>query len=85
MPGKLTFAVNKSTLSGGYAVTEAEVKRSMTLLFEEFKIVAEPGGAAAFAAAWSNRADLVGKSVAIVISGGNVDCERFCELTRVEE
>ena len=85
MPGILTFAVNKSILSGGYAVTEAEVKHAMVLLFEEFKIVTEPGGAVAFAAALGNRMEIAGKSIAIVISGGNMDCDRFCELACEEE
>jgi threonine dehydratase len=80
MPGILTFVVNKSLLSGGYAVTELEVKRAMLLLFEEFKIVTEPGGAVAFAAALYNRMEFAGKSIAIVISGGNIDCNRFCEI-----
>ena len=80
MPGILTFDVNKSLLSGGYALTELEVKHAMLLLFEEFKIVTEPGGAVAFAAALCNRMEFEGNSLAIVISGGNIDYDRFCEI-----
>jgi len=41
------------------------------------KLVTEPGGAVALAAALSGKIDLKGKTAAIVISGGNVDPQMF--------
>lgn len=72
-PGALTFAVNQPRLAGAVAVTEAEVFRAMRFAFEHLKIVAEPGGAVALAAVLAGKVDAKGKTVGVVISGGNVD------------
>ena len=45
----------------------------MRFAFEHLKIVAEPGGAVALAAALAGKLDLRGRTAGIVISGGNVD------------
>lgn len=72
-PGELTFSINRETLAGGFAVTEAEVADAMRVAFREYKLVAEPGGAVALAAALAGKVDLAGRTVAAVVSGGNVD------------
>ena len=76
-PGALTFPINLKNLSGGYVVSEAEVISAMRRLFAGFKIVAEPGGAAAVAAALANRETLSGQIVVAVVSGGSVDMDRY--------
>ncbi len=78
IPGKLTFAINQKLLSEGFVVKESEVIAGMKALFEEFKIVAEPGGAVAVSAAMKGRQDWAGKVVVAIVSGGNVDRESFC-------
>jgi threonine dehydratase len=46
----------------------------MRFLFDEFRIVVEPGGAVAFASLLFNAPEsFKGKNVAVIISGGNVD------------
>jgi len=45
------------------------------------KIVVEPTGCLGLAAARARRAELAGKRVGVLISGGNVDLARFCALT----
>lgn len=77
MPGVVTFAVNRRLLAGGLTVSDAEVARAMSTAFSDFKIVVEPGGAVALAAALSGRFDCRGKTVAVVCSGGNVDAAVF--------
>ncbi len=72
-PGELTFSINRETLAGGFAVTEAEVADAMRVAFRDYKLVAEPGGAVALAAALAGKVDLAGRTVAAVVSGGNVD------------
>ncbi len=72
-PGRLTFAINRRLLRGGFAVSDAEVAEAMRLLFERFKIVVEPGGAVAMAALLAGRADLGGRCAMVVLSGGNVE------------
>jgi threonine dehydratase len=85
MPGATTFAINRRTLSGVLAVTDAEVKAAMRFAFEKLKLAVEPGGAAALAAALSpsaraGRLDLDGRRVGIVLSGGNVDPDQFAAI-----
>ncbi|MEN9063119.1 threonine ammonia-lyase [Ponticoccus litoralis] len=73
IPGELTFPINRRLLSGGRAVTEAEVLAAIRILMDDLKIVAEPGGAVAVAAAVQDAPALAGKTVVAVVSGGNAD------------
>ncbi|MEO0399170.1 MAG: threonine/serine dehydratase [Pseudomonadota bacterium] len=76
-PGALTFPINKTLLSGGLVVTEDEVLKAMRYAFEKLKLVVEPGGAVALAAALAGKIDVSGKTIVLVLSGGNVDAELF--------
>lgn len=73
VPGELTFPVNRSLLSGALAVSDAEALRAVAFAFERLRLVVEPGGAVALAALLAGRFDARGKTVAIVLSGGNID------------
>lgn len=79
-PGEMTFAINRSRLGGGYAVTEAEVCNAMRFAFENLKLVIEPGGSVALAAVLAGHVKVKGRSIAVVASGGNVDAQLFCSL-----
>ncbi|MEM9989697.1 MAG: threonine/serine dehydratase [Pseudomonadota bacterium] len=79
-PGEMTFAVNQHTLSGGLSVTDDEVRDAMRFAYRELKLVIEPGGAVALAALLAKKIETKGKSVGIIISGGNVDAEMFAEI-----
>lgn len=81
-PGEITFAINRRLLKGGFSVTDEEVARAMALAFTEFKIVLEPGGAVALAAAVEGKIDCRNRTVAVVCSGGNVDAEIFAAAIR---
>jgi threonine dehydratase len=76
-PGELTFSLNDRLLAGGLAVTDDEAMAAMDYAFRSLKLVVEPGGAVALAAALSGKLDLKGKTAVIVISGGNVDPAMF--------
>jgi threonine dehydratase len=76
-PGALTFSINHARLAGGVAVMEAEVLRAMRFAFEHLKLVAEPGGAVALAAVLAGKIEARGRTIGVVISGGNVDPEVF--------
>lgn len=80
IPGELTFSINQRLVTAGAVASDAEVGAAMKFAFREFKLVVEPGGAAALAALLSGRLNAKGKTVAIVLSGGNVDAELFGEL-----
>jgi threonine dehydratase len=77
MPGEITFPICRQLLAGSIAVSDDEVRHAMRVAFEDFKLVLEPGGAAALAAVLSGRFDISGKTVAVVGSGGNVDRQAF--------
>ncbi len=62
-------------------VTEDEIADAMRSLFERARLVVEGSGAAALAGLLSGRARVEkGANVAVIVSGGNVDPERFCSL-----
>lgn len=79
-PGELTFAINRRLLAGGLAVSDDEVARAMHFAFRTLKLVVEPGGAVALAAVLFGRYDARGKTVALTLSGGNVDRELYCAI-----
>lgn len=73
-PAELPFSINRQRLSGVLVATDEQVLAAMRFLFEEFRVVVEPGGAVAFASLLFNApAAFSGKSIAVIISGGNVD------------
>ncbi len=77
MPGALTFALNRTRLAGGIAVSDEEVLAAMAFAFRHLKLVVEPGGAVALAALLAGRLDARGQVVGVVLSGGNVDPTMF--------
>ena len=79
LPGEITFAINRVRLKGGIAVSDAAVAMAMAVAFGMLRLVAEPGGAVALAAALEAKFDCRGKTVVVVCSGGNVAAETFTE------
>jgi threonine dehydratase len=80
MPGKLTFAINRSLVGAGVAASDDEVAAAVAFAFAELKLVVEPGGAVALAALMTGKIDVRGKVAVAVLSGGNVDPELFARL-----
>ncbi|OQM74961.1 threonine ammonia-lyase [Manganibacter manganicus] len=76
-PGAITFAINRTALTGAVAVSEPEVFAAMREAMSALKLVVEPGGAVALAAILAGRIDVAGKCVAVVLSGGNVDPDLY--------
>ncbi len=76
-PGQLTFPIMNRLCGPGLIVSEDEALRAMKLAFERLKLVAEPGGAVALAAALFRRDQIEGDAVICTISGGNVDAPMF--------
>jgi len=76
-PGDVTFPLAQRLLGPGLIVTDEEVLEAMELAFREFKLVVEPGGAVALAAALTGKLPVKGRAVAVVCSGGNVDHATF--------
>ncbi|MBK1667178.1 pyridoxal-5'-phosphate-dependent protein [Rhodovibrio sodomensis] len=76
-PGELTFPILRRHGVQGLAVSDDEVRTAMAFAYTWLKLVVEPGGAVTLAALLSGKLDLRGRTVALVLSGGNVDAERF--------
>lgn len=79
-PGELTWAINSELVEGFTTATDDEIIEAMRVLFEEFKIVAEPSGAVALAAVLSGRIPVESKTVAVTITGGNIGIDRYTNL-----
>ncbi|NUU03288.1 threo-3-hydroxy-L-aspartate ammonia-lyase [Herbaspirillum robiniae] len=71
--GKFTFGVIKRDVDDILTVTDEELVACMRFFAERMKMVVEPTGCLAFAAARKQRAQLQGQRVGVIISGGNVD------------
>jgi len=74
-PGAIGFAINRATGARAVAVSDAEALAAVAFAFRSLKLVVEPGGAAALAALLSGRIDARGRTVVIVLSGGNIDAD----------
>ena len=70
-PGQITFPILKRLCGPGLVVSDDEALRAMALAFAHLRIVVEPGGAVALAAALF-RHDLP-ETVICTASGGNVE------------
>lgn len=79
--GELTFGVMRQRVAGVATVSDAALRDAMRFVAERMKLVIEPTGALAVAAALTGAVAVRGKRVGVVISGGNVDLPRFAELT----
>jgi len=79
-PGEITFEVARRNLAGGLVVTDEEAKAAVRYAFQELKLVVEPGGAVSLAAILAGKLPLQGKTVAAVLSGGNIDPSLFAEI-----
>ena len=78
-----TKQMNLDVLAGrsdpGVTVTDAEVRRAQRFAFATLKLVVEPGGAAALAAALAGKIALDEHTV-VMLTGGNTDAESFAKV-----
>jgi threonine dehydratase len=78
-PGALTFPILKRRVAQGFSVTDEEVLETLAWAFKYLKLVLEPGGAAALAAVYHGKVRPSGGTIAITLSGANVDPPVFAE------
>jgi threonine dehydratase len=71
--GTLNFEIIRSYVDDVITIRDEEALAMMRFFFERMKVVVEPTGAVAPAAALANKAGFRGKRVGAIISGGNVD------------
>ncbi|CAN7442326.1 threo-3-hydroxy-L-aspartate ammonia-lyase [Pseudoduganella sp. LjRoot289] len=78
--GNYTFDIIRRDVDDVLTVSDAQLVAEMRFFAARMKIVVEPTGCLGLAAARAMRERLQGKRVGVVISGGNVDMERYCAL-----
>jgi threonine dehydratase len=79
--GQLPFAHLRRYLDGVIAVREGEIARAMARAADVARLVLEPSGATALAAWLFHVEELpAADTVVCVLSGGNVDADRYAEL-----
>jgi threo-3-hydroxy-L-aspartate ammonia-lyase len=77
-PGRYTFPLIQQYVRDVYTVDEAQLLKATFLLWERMKIVVEPTGALGAAALLEGKADVRGKRVGVILSGGNADIAALC-------
>lgn len=76
-PGSVTFPILQRLAGPAIVVSDEEALTAMALTFQRLKIVAEPGGAVALAAALLHTGQFDSDTIYVVVSGGNVDADMF--------
>jgi len=78
--GKLTFPIIKRDVDDILTVSDEQLRAEMRFFAARMKIVVEPTGCLGLAAARAMKDQLQGKRVGVIISGGNVDIDRYAAL-----
>ena len=82
--GAYTFEIIKREVNDILTVTDAQLVDGMRFFAERMKITVEPTGCLGLAAARAMKDSLKGQRVGVIISGGNVDLDRYCALLAPE-
>jgi len=80
--GTLTFPLVRENVDDMVTVSDDDLIRAMRFVWERMKLVVEPTGVLALAAAMAGKVDVRGQRVGVLISGGNVDLAYALELFR---
>ena len=78
--GVLTFAIIRRLVADIVTVSDSQLVDTMRFFAERMKIVVEPTGCLAAAAALDGVVPEMGQRIGVIISGGNVDLARFAAL-----
>jgi threonine dehydratase len=78
--GSITFPIIQRDVNDILTASDAELVDAMGFLATRMKLVVEPTGCLGLAAARQKGEELRGRRVGIILSGGNVDMQRFCSL-----
>ncbi|PWU21487.1 MAG: threo-3-hydroxy-L-aspartate ammonia-lyase [Bdellovibrio sp.] len=78
--GRYTFPIIQREVDDILTASDDQLIERMSFAASRMKIVIEPTGCLGFAAAKENKNQLRSKKVGILVSGGNIDLKRFCNL-----
>ncbi|HEX4720963.1 MAG TPA: pyridoxal-phosphate dependent enzyme, partial [Pseudonocardiaceae bacterium] len=84
-PSELTFAHLQRVLDGIVTVSEQEIRTAVALIAKRARLVAEPAGAVATAAALFHASELPPGRTVAVVSGGNIDPRLLLEILSESE
>ena len=79
-PGPITFALIRKLVADIVTVNDRQLVSTMKFFASRMKLLVEPTGCLGAAAALEEVVPMRGRRVGVLISGGNVDLERFCRL-----
>ncbi len=74
-PGAIPFGVAQGRLGPGLAISDDDMLRAVSFAARRLKLIVEPGSAAGLAALLSGACPVKGRTVAVVMTGGNCDIE----------
>jgi len=72
-PGRITSEIIRALVDDIVLVTEQQIEQALSLLITIEKTVTEGAGAAGLAAVLANEARFKGRTIGLVLSGGNID------------
>ena len=78
--GALNFPILRALVAAVVTVTDAQLVRTMRFFAERMKMVVEPTGCLAAAAVLERVLPLAGRRVGVIVSGGNIEAERYAQL-----
>ncbi len=78
--GDLTFPIIQALVEDIVTVSDAALIDAMRFFAERMKLVVEPTGCLAAAAAFTGAVPVAGKRVGVILSGGNVDLASFARF-----
>lgn len=78
--GHYTFGIIKRDVDDILTASDAELVNAMKFFAARMKMIVEPTGCLGLAAVLGAKGSLQGKRVGVIVSGGNIDLDRFCSL-----
>ena len=81
--GEFNFPIIQRLVQSIVTVSDRQLVDAMRFFAERMKLIVEPTGCLAAAAAFSKAFHEPGERIGVLISGGNVDMKRFAELIDV--
>jgi threonine dehydratase len=73
----MTFSIISRNIHKIITVDDATTISAMRLIWERMKIIVEPSSAVTLAVVLSEKIDLKGKRIGLILSGGNVDLAKL--------
>ena len=78
--GEITFAIIRRDVDDIVTATDDQLVEAMRFYAERMKMIVEPTGCLSLAAVCHAGLPIQGKRVGVIVSGGNVDLQRFGQL-----